>query len=97
MGNKFNTATSSFLLRNDPEPFTLSAFYCVASTTGTALVRFGDGVNWTEENTCTSGSLTAPSSNNTWTAFESFIVQASSTAGAVDRITVTTVTNKTAD
>ena len=97
MGKSFNTATSSFLVKNDPEPITLIGFYCTASTTGTALVRFGDGTNFTETSTCTSGGLTLTPTNNTWTSFEPFVVQASSTAGVVNRITVTAIINKTAD
>lgn len=96
MGNKFNTATSTFLLKNFPDPITLVGFYCKASTTGTALVRFGDGTNWTETGSCSSGALITTATNNTFTAFEDFNVQASSTSGAVSRITVTAVIKQTA-
>jgi len=97
-GKKFNSATSTFLLKNDPEPFTLIGFYCVASSTGTALVHFADDAgNSTETSTCTSGSFTRTVSNNTWTAFEGFNIVASSTKGQVSRITVTAVVNKTSD
>ena len=96
-GKSFNTATSTFLLANFPEAMTLQGFYCTASTTGTALVRFGDGTNWTETGSCSSGGFTTTASNNTFTAYEAFNFQASSTAGAVSRITVTAVFNKTAD
>ncbi len=91
MGHSFNTSTSTFLLANLPEPMTLVGFYCTASTTGTALVRFGDGVNWTEEYSCSSGGFQKTNTNNTFTAFEPFNVQASSTAGQVSRITATAV------
>jgi hypothetical protein len=98
MGKSFNIATTSLLVKNDPEPFTMVGFYCTASTTGTALVRFGDGTNFTETATCTSGSFTPTATNNTWTAFEPLVLQASSTApNGVNRITVTAVINKTAD
>ena len=98
MGKDFKTGTTTLLLANFPEAMTLRAFYCTASTTGTALVRFGDPTgNYTETSTCTTGGLTSTVTNNTWTAYEGFTVQASSTAGAVSRITVTAVFNKTAD
>lgn len=97
-GKSFNIGTTTLLLKNNPEAITMVGFYCTASTTGTALVRFGDGTNFTETNTCTTGSFTRTTTNNTWTAFESFLVQASSTApNGVNRITVTTVLNKTSD
>lgn len=97
-GNKFNSATSTFLLKNDPEPITLIGFYCVASSTGTALVHFADDAgNATETGSCSSGSFTRTVTNNTWTAFEGFNVVASSTKGQVSRITVTAVINKTPD
>ncbi len=95
MGKSFSSGTSTFLLYNAPEPFKIVGFYCKASTTGTALVRFGDGTNFTETGTCTTGSFTSTPTNNTFTAFEDFMIQASSTAGAVNRITVTAVINKT--
>lgn len=90
MGKSFNIGTSTFLLMNDPRPLTLLGFYCVASTTGTALVTFAhDNGNVTENSTCTSGGFTRTTTNNTFTANESFNVKASSTAGTVNRITVT--------
>ncbi len=93
MGKYFSLATSTFLLANMPEPMTLVGFYCTASSTGAALVRFGDNANWTETGSCTGGVFTPTVTNNTWTAFEPFVVQASSTAptGSVSRITVTAV------
>lgn len=89
MGKKFSAGTTSILVRNDPEAFTMLGFYCTASTTGTALVRFGDNTNWTETATCTTGGFTPTATNNTWTAFEPLVIQASSTAGTVSRIGVT--------
>lgn len=98
MGKSFNIATSTFLLRNNPEAIKLIGFYCTASTTGTALVRFShDNGNATETSTCSSGGFTLTTTNNTWTSYEAFNVQASSTAGAVNSITVTTVIQKTSD
>lgn len=94
-GKKFSVGTSTFLLRNDPEPLTMLGFYCVASTTGTAHVAFSDGVNDTETSVCTTGTYTKTVTNNTWTAYEALVIKASSTAGAVSRITVTAVLNKT--
>lgn len=97
MGNKFSAGTTTLLLLNDPEPLTLSGFYCTASTTGTALVRFGDGTNWTNTGTCTTGSYTPVTSNGTFTSFEAFNVQASSTTGTTNRVSITAVFQKTAD
>lgn len=91
IGKSFNFGTSTFLLANMPEPMTLVGFYCTASTTGTALVRFGDNTNWTETGSCSSGSFTKTSTNVAFPAFGPFVVQASSTAGIVNRITVTAV------
>lgn len=101
-GKGFGTATSSFLIKNSPEAFTIAGFYCkatsTAATTQVALVRFGDGTNWTTEQACTTtGAFTPTSSNNTFVVAEDFIIQASSTGGAIDRITITTTITKTAD
>ena len=96
----FNTSigTTTLILKNDPEAITLLGFYCTATTTGssvTALVRFGDGTNWTEDGTCpTTGQFTRTTVNNTFTRFENFIVQASSTGAKASRMTITTVLNK---
>jgi hypothetical protein len=97
MGKRFSNGTTSLLIKNDPEPFTLIGFYCTASTTGTAHVRFGDGTNWTEMSSCSSGSYTLTPTNGTFTSFEPLVLQASSTAGTVNRITVTAVIRKTSD
>lgn len=97
LGKRFNTATSTFLVLNDPRPLTMLGFYCMASTTGTALVRFGDpSGNYTTEASCSTGAYTLTTTNNTWTSFEGMTIQASSTAGAVSRITVTAVLQETA-
>lgn len=98
MGNSFNTASSTFLLKNWPESITLNGFYCTASTTGTALVAFiHDNGNKTETSTCTSGGYTRTSTNNTFTPFEDFNVVASSTEGKVNRITITAVVKLTSN
>ena len=89
-GNSFSVATSTFLLRNSPTATKLLGFWCEASTTGTAIVNFShSNGNKTEAAVCTTGAYTQVSTNNTWTSFEDFDVQASSTAGKVSRITVT--------
>jgi hypothetical protein len=100
--NNYGTATSTFLIKNDPEAFTLTGFYCkatsTAATSNIGLIRFGDGVNWTKTGTCnTTGAFTLTTSNNTFTRFEDFILEASSTAGKIDRLTITTIIKKTAD
>jgi len=96
-GQSFNTASSTFLLKNSPEPFTLIGVYCVASTTGNADIQFVDGSgNKTEGAVCDSGTVTYFSTNNTWTAFEDFNVTASGTTN-VNRITATAIIKKTAD
>lgn len=98
-GNSFDTATSSFLLKNDPEAFTLIGFFCKATSSPTTaqigLVRFGDNNNWTETGSCdTTGVLTRTVTNNTFSIFEDFVIQASSTGGDIKRMTITTITNK---
>lgn len=96
MGLKFSSGTSTFQLMNDPRPLTLLGFWCIASSTGTAHVDFGDGTNFTETGVCTTGSYTRTTTNNTFTSFENFIVRASSTApNKVSRITVTAVFQET--
>ncbi len=93
MGKSFGAGTSTFLLMNDPQPFTLLGFYCKASTTlavsGTAHVRIGDGVNFSEMSVCSTGGFTRTTTNNTFTSYEDFVIQASSTVGNVSRITIT--------
>jgi hypothetical protein len=101
-GRTFGTGTTTIQLKNDPEPKTLAGFYCVATSTAAtsqvAHIRFGDGTNWTPMGACsTTGTFFPTASNNTFTAFEAFQVQASSTAGAIDRLTITTVMSNTAD
>lgn len=100
-GKTISTGTTTLLIANRPEPFTLAGFYCTATSTVTvvpALIRFGDNSNWTEAGTCSyPGTFTRTSTNNTFTTFEDFVVQASSTSGTVGRMTITTVMNKTAD
>ena len=98
MGKSFNIGTTTLLMKNWPMAYTLDGFYCVASTTGTAIVNFShDNGNKTEYSVCTTGSYTRTATNNTFTAFENFNVQASSTAGTVNRITITTVGHYTSD
>ena len=98
MGKSFNIGTTTLLMKNWPMAYTLDGFYCVASTTGTAIVNFShDNGNKTEYSICTTGGYTRTATNNTFTAFENFNVQASSTAGTVNRITITTVGHYTSD
>lgn len=101
-GKNIRSGTTSLVLINDPEPLTLIGFYCKATTTSasiTAHLRFGDNENWTETGVCpTAGSFTKASTNNTFTAFEDFVVQASSTAITSNlRLIITAFFNKTAD
>ncbi len=97
-GKSFSFATTSFILRNSPEPFTMAGFYCKATSTGSAFVRFGNGSNWTTGVTCnTTGAFTPTTSNNTWTAYQDLLVQVGSSLTSVDRITVTPVLYITAD
>lgn len=99
-GKSFSLGTTTLLMKNDPEAFTLIGFYCKAtSTTATtqiANVQYGDANNnFTESAKCsTTGIYTPVSTNNTWTRFEDFIVHASSTGGDIDRITITNVITK---
>ncbi len=98
MGHSFNVASTTLLLKNFPFAITLKGFYCEASTTGTALVNFShSNGNKTEVSNCTTGAYLPVATNNTYTAFEDFDVQASSTAGVVNRITITPVWFQTSD
>ncbi len=101
-GKQFRNGTTSILLKNFPEAMTLNGFYCKATSTAASAyaghLRFGDGTNWTEMGTCTtSGVETRTITNNTFTRFEDFIVEASSTAPETDRMTITVILEKTAD
>lgn len=95
-GGHFSIATTTFLLANSPEPTTLIGWYCQATTTGSVSVRFGDGTNWTNSSSCSTGGTTYASSNNTFTAFENFQVQIGTSASSPNRVTITTFTSKTA-
>lgn len=100
LGKNISVATSTFLLKNFPQAFTMNGFYCVASTTGTAIVNFShDNGNKTEAAVVTTGTFTRTVTNNTWTAFENFNMQASSTSPTtpVNRITCTVVGKFTSD
>lgn len=89
-GKSPNTGTTTIPLMYNDAPVTMTGFYCQASTTGAARVRFGDGSNWTQDASCsTTGSFNAVSTNNTFTAFEPFVVQASSTASNIQRLIIT--------
>ena len=97
-GNSFDTATSTFLLKNSPEAFTLAGWYCKVVDGGTLSIRFGDGTNYTNSDSCnTTGSFTEATSNNTFTQWEDFYVDIGSSVTNPDRVTITTVINKTAD
>lgn len=97
-GAKFGSATTTFLIKNPPEPITLKNFFCKTDA-GTLVVRFGDGTNWTlEASTTNSGINTLTTSNNTFTAFEDFKVQiGTASPNKPNELTCTLVINKTAD
>lgn len=93
-GRQFSTATATFLLRNVPNATTLASWYCKASSTGSVMVRFGDGTNWTNVASCsTTGARVTASTNNTFTADEDFMVQIGSSASSPSRVTLTTSIN----
>ena len=89
-GNMFNSATTTFVLSNFPDPITLLSWYCQATTTGSVSVRFGDGTNWTNSSSCSTGGSTVATSNNTFTAYEQFLVQIGTAASNPNRVTITT-------
>lgn len=96
-GGTFSSGTTTFLVKNNPEAMTLNGFYCTASTTGTVMVNFShDNGNKTEFANCTTGAYTPVKTNNTWTSFEAFNVQASSTqtVSPPNRVTITAVLKK---
>lgn len=94
-GGSFSTATTTFLLINDPEPFTLIGWYCQATTTGSVNVLFTDGTNNTNNASCSTGGVTYCTSNCSFTSFEGFHVRIGSSASSPNRVTVSPITSKT--
>lgn len=95
-GKTFLQGTSTKHMTTWPEPTTILGVWCTATTSGTALLRIGDGANWSNDVTCTSHAYTALTSNNTFVAGEEMLVQSSSTAGVVKSIFLDVVSKKTA-
>lgn len=97
LGNDFRNGTTSILIPADPEAKTALGFRCVASSTALALVRLGDvSSNWTEAGAC-NGTFIHTSTNNTFTAWEDMMFQASSTVGTASRMYITILTGLTAN
>lgn len=98
LGISFSTGTTTFLLRNSPYGVTMSGFYCQATSTGSVFVRFGNFTTWTVGGTCnTTGGFVNTPTNNTWTAYQAFVVQIGTSVSSPSRVTVTPVLNITAD
>ncbi len=98
IGKGFQTGTTTLVLANFPEARTLQNFYCQASTTGSVIVRFGDGVNWAQPGNCsTTGKRWYMSSNNTFTIDEAFIVEIGTSATSPNSVSVSAVMLKTSD
>ncbi len=101
LGKSFNTGTTTLLLANYSEPFTLTGIYCKATSTAATsqilLFQIVDGAgNYTNTGTCnTTGVYTTITTNNAFTALEEFQVVASSTCGAIRRATLTITRYKT--
>lgn len=83
-------ATSTRTLRNSSYAFTLSKLYCKTDT-GTALMRCGDGTNWTEQILCSSSGQADDGSiaNGTFTAREDFQCQVGTSASSSNYVTGT--------
>jgi len=100
-GKSFSTGTTTLLLSNFSEPFTLTGIYCKATSTSATsqilLYQIVDGAgNYTNTGTCdTTGIYTTITTNNTFTKYEDFQVVASSTGGAIRRATLTITRYKT--
>lgn len=93
-GRQFSSATATFHIRNVPNATTLTSWYCKASSTGSVMVQFGDGTNWTNAGSCsTTGARITASTNNTFTADEDFMVRIGSSATNPSRVTITTSIN----
>ena len=68
----FNGNATTTLERKAIQPITMVNVSCTASTTGTAFLRVGDGVNWSNTVSCsTAGTITAISSNGSFIMGES--------------------------
>lgn len=100
LGNGFKFGTTTLWLQTMAEASIARGVYCTASSSGAALLRFGDQAgNYTNNIVpTTNGTRTYEplTTNNTWTAGEDFTVQASSTSGVVQRINCTIIFNTTA-
>lgn len=98
MGNSFSLGTTSLILANFPETRSLVSFWCIASSTGSVVVRFGDGVNWSQPGNCTTtGKQWLTTTNNTYDRFENFVVEIGTSATNPSRVTITPVMNKTSN
>lgn len=94
-GISFSTGTTSVQLATFPEARTLTSWYCIASSTGSVRVRFGDGTNWTSDVSCSTGSRTYPTSNNTFTADETVVVEIGTSASSPSTVTISPTWRKT--
>lgn len=98
MGHSFSGATTSLILANFPETRILRSYYCVASSTGSVVVRFNNNGTFIGENTCsTTGNQTVISANNQFSAFTNFTIEIGSSASSPSRVTITPVMNKVSD
>lgn len=96
MGKSFSTGTTTRQIATFPEARTLTSWYCVASSTGTVRLRFGDGTNWTADASCsTTGARTYPTSNNTFTSEETIWVQIGTSATNPSDVSISATTLRT--
>lgn len=88
-GVDLTAGTTTWEIWHPSRAITVNSIYCDTDT-GTALVRVGDGTNWTEGVAC-SATPTADTSlsNNTFNARESFIIQIGTGASSPNRVTPT--------
>ena len=101
LGTGFKNGTSTIWLHTWYEAITASGVYCTASSSGVALIRFGDqNGNYTNDILASTGAtrtFTPLTTNNTWTQGEDLTAQASSTSGVVERINCAFYYKVTAD
>lgn len=99
-GNTYANGTTTLLLSNPTEPWTINGVFCKTRESGDVIGRLADEAgNATEQFPCNStGIYTSLSTNNTWNAREDIEVQVGSATSTVPgRTTITVDIEKTAD
>lgn len=96
MLNSFAAGTTTRIIWCPDGKVTLEKLHAIATSTGSVLVRAGDGTNWTEDiRATTSGVEDESLSNNTFNDRECVRVQAGSQVSNPNGVTVTATFRKT--